>query len=94
MKYTIEGFSQAYAATLKDEKNRIDCTDLVILRWFIDFQAQGRYMLPVLIFAANAVALKPENTRQKWFQIYICAAAVLSLYSFGAYCIPNIQPPY
>lgn len=62
--------------------------------WFIDFQAQGRYMLPVLIFAANAVALKPENTRQKWFQIYICAAAVLSLYSFGAYCIPNIQPPY
>lgn len=42
MKYTIEGFSQAYAATLKDEKNRIDCTDLVILRWFIDFQATGR----------------------------------------------------
>ena len=42
MKYTIEGFYQAYAATLKDEKNRIDCTDLVILRWFIDFQATGR----------------------------------------------------
>ena len=42
MKYTIEGFSQEYASTLRDEKNRIDCTDLVILRWFVDFQATGR----------------------------------------------------
>lgn len=42
MKYTIEGFSQAYATTLKDEKNRIDCTDLVILRWFVDFQLTGK----------------------------------------------------
>ena len=51
-------------------------------------------MLPVLIFAAHAAGLKPEAARQKWFQIIICAAAVLSLYSFGVYCIPNIQPPY
>lgn len=62
--------------------------------WFIDFQAQGRYMMPVLIFVAHAAALKPETARQKWFQIVICATAVLSLYSFGVYCIPNIQPPY
>ena len=62
--------------------------------WFVDFQAQGRYMLPVLIFAAHAAGLKPEAARQKWFQIIICATAVLSLYSFGVYCIPNIQPPY
>ena len=45
MKYTIEGFSQEYAASLKKEITengkakviRIDCTDLVILRWFVDF---------------------------------------------------------
>ena len=45
MKYTIEGFSQEYATTLKKviiRKNKevliqIDCTDLVILRWFVDF---------------------------------------------------------
>ena len=46
MKYTIEGFSQEYAMTLKknvpikDGKEKtiqIDCTDLVILRWFVDF---------------------------------------------------------
>ena len=29
-----------------------------------------------------------------WFQILICATALLSLYSFGLYCVPNIQPPY
>ena len=45
MKYTIEGFSQAYAMTFKKEVEvngktktiKIDCTDLVILRWFVDF---------------------------------------------------------
>lgn len=45
MKHTIEGFSQGFAITLKKsvELNgktiirKIDCTDLVILRWFVDF---------------------------------------------------------
>lgn len=62
--------------------------------WFIDFQAQGRYMLPVLIFAAHAASLKPEIPKQKWFQLLFCASAALSLYSFAVYCVPNIQPPY
>lgn len=52
LKYTIEGFSQAYASTLKKQvvKNdkektiRIDCTDLVILRWFVDFFPNMRKM--------------------------------------------------
>ena len=45
MRYTIEGFSQEYAMTLKktvatgkgEKTIKIDCTDLVILRWFTDF---------------------------------------------------------
>lgn len=45
MKYTIEGFNQSYALTLKRQvtvrnkivTKQIDCTDLVILRWFVDF---------------------------------------------------------
>lgn len=45
MKYTIEGFSQEYALTLrknviqgkKEKLIKIDCIDLVILRWFVDF---------------------------------------------------------
>lgn len=46
MKYTIEGFNQAFASTLKKDvvvrgkvvTKKIDCTDLVILRWFVDFR--------------------------------------------------------
>lgn len=45
MKFTIEGFSQEYAMTLRKQvevkgkivTKQIDCTDLVILRWFVDF---------------------------------------------------------
>lgn len=45
MKQTIEGFNQEYALTLKktvatsegEKTIKIDCTDLVILRWFTDF---------------------------------------------------------
>lgn len=45
MKFSIEGFSQEYATKLRktiDKKGKlveikIDCTDLVILRWFVDF---------------------------------------------------------
>ncbi len=60
--------------------------------WFIDFQAQGRYMLPVLIFVAHGVALSPKVVKSRWFQVLICITAILSLYSFAFYCIPNIQP--
>lgn len=47
MKFTIEGFNQQYAMSLKKRVTvrngkvtktiKIDCTDLVILRWFVDF---------------------------------------------------------
>ena len=53
MKYTIEGFSQEYAITLRKyvERNgkqteiKIDCTDLVILRWFVDFYPKMKKMI-------------------------------------------------
>lgn len=38
MKYTIEGFSQKMAILFRNQTQKIDCTDLVILRWFIDFK--------------------------------------------------------
>lgn len=52
VKFTIEGFSQEYAMTLKKEvehrgkiiTRKIDCTDLVILRWFVDFYPNMRKM--------------------------------------------------
>ena len=50
MKSSIEGFNQEYAVTLKKEVIedgkpkviQIDCTDLVILRWFVDFYPRMR----------------------------------------------------
>lgn len=56
MKNSILGFNQQYATTLKKEveivKNgatkkiirKIDCTDLVILRWFVDFYPNMKMM--------------------------------------------------
>ena len=56
MKNSILGFNQAYAITLRKEveitKNgqtktitrKIDCTDLVILRWFVDFYPNMKMM--------------------------------------------------
>lgn len=45
MKVSIEGFNQEYAVSLRTRKVvkdkeklvKVDCTDLVILRWFVDF---------------------------------------------------------
>ena len=53
MRYTIEGFSQEYAMTLrkkvikrnKEIEIKIDCTDLVILRWFVDFYPNMKKMM-------------------------------------------------
>jgi hypothetical protein len=52
MKISIEGLSQQYAITLrksrvvkgKEQTIKIDCTDLVIIRWFIDFYPRMKKM--------------------------------------------------
>ena len=52
MKFAIEGFNQEYAMTLTKQVEqrgklvvkRIDCTDLVILRWLVDFYPNMRTM--------------------------------------------------
>lgn len=38
MKFTIMGFSQAHLVSLG-----LDLTDVLILRWFVDFQFTGRF---------------------------------------------------
>lgn len=49
MKFTIEGFNQEVAISLQKEIDgkvkKIDCTDLVILRWFVDFNPEMRKMI-------------------------------------------------
>ena len=52
--------------------------------YFVDFQPQGRYLLPVFIMAGQGLSLDGELLRKPSFQALICAAALLSLYSFAS----------
>jgi len=51
--------------------------------YFDDFQPQGRYILPVFALFAHAVSLDGRIGKSRWFNAILCAAAVLSLYSFA-----------
>lgn len=51
--------------------------------YFVDFQPQGRYLLPVFIMVGHGLSLDREFTKRKSFQVLLLAAAVLSLYSFA-----------
>lgn len=42
MMYSILGFSQEAVLQFKDEKQRIDTTDLLLLRWFMNFAVTGK----------------------------------------------------
>lgn len=53
MKISVEGFNQRYACSFKKEyvendkikTKKLDCTDLVILRWFVDFYPKMKKMV-------------------------------------------------
>lgn len=58
--------------------------------FFVDFQPQGRYILPVFVLAAHAAALDERITKSRWFNLLLVITAVLSLYSF-AMGIPQLR---
>lgn len=58
--------------------------------YFEDFQAQGRYILPVFILVAHGISLDQKLTKGWWFNGLLALAAVLSLYSF-AVGIPQLR---
>ncbi len=58
--------------------------------YFEDFQAQGRYILPVFILMAHGISLDEKLTRRRWFNVLVAVTAVLSLYSFGV-GIPQLR---
>lgn len=58
--------------------------------FFVDFQPQGRYMLPVFVLAAHAASLDERITKSRWFNLLLVITAVLSLYSF-AMGIPQLR---
>ena len=52
--------------------------------YFVDFQPQGRYLLPVFVMAGQGLSCGRGLTEKRIFQILICAAELLSLYSFAS----------
>ena len=58
--------------------------------FFVDFQPQGRYLLPVFILVSHAASLDGQITKSRWFNLLLVITAVLSLYSF-AMGIPQLR---
>lgn len=52
--------------------------------FFVDYQPQGRYILPVFVLAAHGVSLDERIAKSKWFNLLLTVTALLSLYSFAA----------
>ena len=50
----------------------------------VDFQPQGRYLFPVLIFMAHGISLDGKLTKTRWYNQLLCMTALLGLYSFAA----------
>ena len=58
--------------------------------FFVDYQPQGRYILPIFVMAAHAVSLDEHTVKSKWFNLLLVVTALLSLYSF-AIGVPQLR---
>lgn len=60
--------------------------------YFVDFQPQGRYMLPALLYVSYLVYTCREGRNHKVIRLILCATCVLSLYAFLSVGIANMIP--
>lgn len=60
--------------------------------WFVDFQPQGRYLLPVLFFIAYLISRVENVWEDKILRIVLVCTSALSLYAFACVGIPNLVP--
>lgn len=65
---------------------------IVVQSWFVDFQPQGRYALPVLFFLAYLAARLEDPWKDKVLRVILVCTALLSLYCFWHVGIPNLVP--
>lgn len=65
---------------------------IVFNSWFIDFQPQGRYLLPVLFFVSYLIARIDRVREDKVLRFILVCTCVLSLYCFFHVGIPNLVP--
>lgn len=60
--------------------------------WFVDFQPQGRYLLPILFFIAYLISRVENVWEDKVLRTILVCTCVLSLYCFWHVGIPNLVP--
>lgn len=65
---------------------------IVFNSWFIDFQPQGRYLLPVLFFVSYLTARTERPEQDKLLQGILVCTCLLSLFAFWHVGIPNLVP--
>lgn len=63
---------------------------IVYNAWVVDFQPQGRYLLPILFYVAYLIHRADCEGKSKVLQILLCLTCLLSLYSFYRVGIPNL----
>ncbi len=65
---------------------------IVFNSWFIDFQPQGRYLLPILFFISYLTARTRQPQKDKVIQGILVCTCLLSLFAFWHVGIPNLVP--
>lgn len=63
---------------------------IVYNAWVVDFQPQGRYLLPILFYTAYLIHRADSESQSKVLRILLCLTCLLSLYSFYTVGIPNL----
>ena len=58
--------------------------------WFLDFQPQGRYLLPILLILAFSTTLNKKIYQNIAFKLLLCTIGVLSLYSLLSVGLVNL----
>ena len=60
--------------------------------YFVDFQPQGRYMLPALLYVVYLVYTCKDSRNNKAIRLILCATCVLSVYAYFAVGAANMIP--
>lgn len=65
---------------------------IVINGYFVDFQPQGRYMLPALLYVAYLVYTCRDSRNSKAIRVILCVTCILSLYAYFSVGTVNMIP--
>lgn len=65
---------------------------IVANSWLVDFQPQGRYLLPILLFISYLISRIEEVWEDRVLRAILICTGLLSLYAFWHVGIPNLVP--